>query len=343
MNPHTSDEEGSDMFRRIVVPLDGTSFAETALAPASELARTFDSQLLLVRAFPHTSASLPVVASEVAVDMALEAVDDADAYLHDVAAQLRAAGCCAEIALYIAEPGTAIVRTARLDRADLIVMTAHTRWQVRPMSTPSTTIGVLARSTVPILAWRPAHRAPNRPASFDNSPLLAQPETPIIVPLDGSLLAESALPYAESLARAFGTYLVLTHALAPADRAHTDQEPARTELPIADATDARQYLEVVRREILDRGSHATSLVRVGHPFQVIERCWREFGGSLIVTATRGQTGSRRGYAGSVARRLIEEVEAHVLVIPPEQPALDTMPDDLFVDGHVNELPVGGAG
>jgi nucleotide-binding universal stress UspA family protein len=337
------------MFRRIVVPLDGTSFAETALAPASELARTFDSQLLLVRAVSHTSAGLPRVAREIAVDIAQEASvwGNADAYLHDVAAQLRASGCCADIAITHTrvESGAAIVRAAKLDRADLIVMTAHTRWEVRPMSTPSTTVGVLARSAVPVLAWRPAHGAPSRLAGFDNGPLLAQPEAPLIVPLDGSLLAESALPYAESLARAFGTYLVLTHALAPADRAYTDEEPARAELPIEDATDARQYLDVVRREILGRGSHATSVVRVGRPLQVIERCWREFGGSMIVTAshTPGQTGSRRGYAGSVARRLIEEVEAHVLVIPPEQPALETMPSDLLVDGHAPELPVGGAG
>ncbi len=304
------------MFHRIVVPLDGEPFAEAALVPASELARVFGSQLLLVRAGPGSGPSSkgPVAPS----DDALELLGEADAYLHDVVRELRASGCDADMLLYVAEPGAAIADAAQTHGADLIVMAAHTRWAVQPMSLPSTTVAVLAHASVPVLAWRPPSMKRNGPPAFDNGAHIAQPETPIIVPLDGSLRAEGALPLAEALASAFGTYLVLVHALTPSGSKPADRRDTGITLVLEDASDATQYLEVVRGEILARGGHATTVVRAGQPFQVIERCWREFGGSLIVTASRGQTETHGDVLGSVARRLVEELEAPVLVIPPER-------------------------
>jgi nucleotide-binding universal stress UspA family protein len=330
------------MFDRIVVPLDGERFAETALGPACELARVFGSTLLLVCARPGIGSSLG--ASVAASEGALESLDEADAYLHDVVCQIRASGCDADLLLYIAKPGEAIARAAQIDRAGLIVMAAHTRWAVQPMSMPSTTLTVLAQSGIPVLAWRPAstthaNTIRDKPSSFENGPLIVQPETPIIVPLDGSLRAERALPVSEALARAFGTYLVLVHAVAPDvhDKVGAAAVDARTALPVQDAADASRYLEVVRAEILARGGHATTAVRYGQPLQVIERCWRELGGSLIVTASRGLTATQHHVLGSVARRLIEEVEAPVLVIPPEHAATGHPIVEIGVAGS----PVGG--
>ncbi len=306
------------MFDRIIVPLDGGGFAEAALAPACELARVFGSQLLIVRARPTDMApSAPAMA----VNDVLESLDEADAYLHGVCDELRAGGCNADMLLYVAQPGEAIVRAAEIDRADLIVMATHTRWSVHPMSMPSTTVSVLAQCSAPVLAWRPPTSVRNRVPVADAGPVVAQPETPIIVPLDGSLRAESALPIAEALARAFGTYLVLVHALALSPEPRPKAEN-RLEMPLQDAVDASTYLDLVRSEVIARGGHATTVVRTGQPFQVIERCWREFGGSIIVTASRGQAATLHGLLGSVARRLIEELEAPVLVIPPEHPAVD---------------------
>jgi nucleotide-binding universal stress UspA family protein len=334
------------MFDRIIVPLDGEPFAEAALSPACELARAFGSTLLLVRAQPSIGRwqGASVVAAE--AEGALESLDEADAYLHDVVRQIRTSGCAADLLLYIAKPGEAIAQAAQRSRADLIVMTAHTRWAVQPMSTPSTTLTVLAQSGVPVLAWRPSstiRTIRDKPSSFENGPLIVQPETPIIVPLDGSLRAERALLVAEALARAFGTYLVLVHAVAPGVqnvRNSVSAGDTRAAIPLVDAVDASKYLDVVRAEIIGRGGHATTAVRNGQPLQVIERCWREFGGSLIVTASRGLTAPQHTVLGSVARRLIEELEAPVLVIPPDQAVTDHSIAQIGVD--VEGSPLGSA-
>src|SRR5262249_25133694 len=150
---------------------------ETALGPACELARAFGSTLLLVCARPGPDIGCSLGASVAAAEGALESLDDADAYLHDVVRQIRASGCDADLLLYIAKPGEAIARPAQIDRADLIVMAAHTRWAVQPMSMPSTTLTVLAQSGIPVLAWRPVSTMHDKPSSFENGPLIVQPET----------------------------------------------------------------------------------------------------------------------------------------------------------------------
>src|SRR5262249_53654757 len=85
-------EEGSkQMFTRIVVPLDGTRFAEAALALARELAHAFHSQILVVRAVPPT----PLPRMERSWDEQQEEVErlnEADAYLHGIVDELRAQG-----------------------------------------------------------------------------------------------------------------------------------------------------------------------------------------------------------------------------------------------------------
>jgi nucleotide-binding universal stress UspA family protein len=144
------------MFNRIVVPLDGTPFAEAALAPACELARAFGSRLAVVRAIPAWGLPHAVRRpDEDDADTAFELLDDADAYLHAVVARLqRDTGLHAGIALYITAPGDAIARAAEVDHADLIVMTAHPRWRVNVLDNHSTSLRVLARTRVSILAWR---------------------------------------------------------------------------------------------------------------------------------------------------------------------------------------------
>jgi nucleotide-binding universal stress UspA family protein len=150
------------MFERIVVPLDGSRFAEAALAPAHELARAFGSRIVLVRAVPpHGLPS--VIPGLTAVDIeaedaqsVAERADDADAYLHTVIDHLRQAGYDADMALdlTLAAPGTAIAQVATLTHADLIVMAAHLRWKVPASPATSAALDVLVQSRVPLLAWR---------------------------------------------------------------------------------------------------------------------------------------------------------------------------------------------
>lgn len=123
---------------------------------------------------------------------------------------------------------------------------------------------------------------------------------PLIVPLDGSSLAEQALPYAESLARGLGLALVLVRATSQADT----------------GAEAQQYLRRIETELEQRGVHATSIAHEGDPLSVIEMAWRKHAGELIVMASHGRPGPHGTFFGSLAARIIEEVEAPVLVVRP---------------------------
>jgi nucleotide-binding universal stress UspA family protein len=280
------------MFQRIVVPLDGSGFAEAALAPARELSRTFSSRIVIVRAVPPHG--FPDVIGGDVYQSDVERADEADAYLHAKVAQLRAEGFTADLALALAEPGAGIAQAVTLEHADVVVMAAHVRWKVPASLRISTTLDLLVHSRVPVLVWR---KTPAEAAAR-----LALHESPLLVPLDGSVLAEGALPYAEALARALRLYVVLVRVVA-----HLHLK-----------ADAAAYLEQVKKRLEQAGIPATTRVRLGDdPLSAIETAWQETAGGLIVMASRGRTGPHGTFFGSLAARLIEEVEAPVLVMRPQ--------------------------
>ena len=303
------------MFERIIVPLDGSRFAEAALAPARELARAFGSRIVLVRAVPpHGLPS--VIPGDTAgegdgAQSALERADAADAYLHGVADHLRQAGYDADMTLALSTAGTAIAQVAALAHADLIVMAAHLRWKVPASPDISAALDVLVQSRVPLLAWRVGgiEEPEGGPDVAHRPPLLARTEAPLIVALDGTPLAETALPVAEALARALGLYIVLARAV--------DQPKQEAE--------ARTYLLRIQAGLEQRGIPAVSKTGTGDPLGVIETAWRESSGGPIVMTSRGRVGPHGTFFGSLAARVLEEVEAPVLVLRPQHDTATTSP------------------
>jgi nucleotide-binding universal stress UspA family protein len=292
------------MFDRIVVPLDGTGFAEAALVPACELARVFHARILLIQSIGAAAYPMVMPASDEDAEAVWERMDDADAYLHDMQTRLQADGYAAEMALAIARPGTGIARAAAWEKADLIVMATHLRRGVEPvMGGPSTTLKVLAGTHVPILAWHVSEtqEVDDESDAGGRGRLLKGPDFPIIVPLDGSAFAEGALPTAEALARALGQRLVLVQAIERAE----DEEGARA------------YLKRVKDEIEARGIRVDMLVREGMPLGVIKATRREHKANLIVLASHGRGRKTDSLLGSVAASIIAEEEAPILVIQPE--------------------------
>ncbi len=306
------------MFKRIVVPLDGTPAAEAALAPARELARLFDSHVLLVRAIQPSG--LPFASPDLEATRELEQADEADAYLHEMTAGLRSEGVNAQLALSVAAPGAGIAEAVSVDHADLVVMSAHPRWRRDVLDNRGTTLQVLAHTRAPILAWRAPVRA--APGSRDVDPVsafLATPDTPIVVPLDGSHFAEAALPTAEALARRLGSYLVLVRAvgadgapmIAPLVEAPGNEAVERrdTTLYLAEA-----YLGRVREDLRGRELGASICAYRGAPVDVIARVAHETNAGLVVMASHGTSGDPRHFMGSVAVRAIEELTLPVLVV-----------------------------
>jgi nucleotide-binding universal stress UspA family protein len=138
-------------------------------------------------------------------------------------------------------------------------------------------------------------------------------EQPIIVPLDGSPLAEQALPYAELLARACGAPLLLVEAAAvlPRPREADEQARART------GDEAEAHLAAVRGDLSARGTRTEAVVEMAPPADVIRETARARDARLIVMTTHGWGGASPWVLGSVAEQVLRRSHLPVLFLSPQ--------------------------
>lgn len=146
-------------FRRIVLPLDGSGFAESVKEKAVRLARLYDAELHLVRviAYPIEIASpyLPHT-----VQMNQEVVDEAKAaaksYLENICRDLSGDGVSAESHVVVdSQAGQAICAAAEEIEADLVVMATHGRGGLKRALLGSTADKVIRSARIPVLVQRP--------------------------------------------------------------------------------------------------------------------------------------------------------------------------------------------
>ena len=299
------------MFKRILVPLDGSPLAETALAPATALALRFDAELLLVRtilvhAFPGVDPG----------PAQLEAMREANAYLEQVSRRVENAGVAVQTAIPYDTPPAGITDQAEFRQVDLIVMSTHGRKWVDALLHPSVTMQVLAHTSAPILAWKPAKTADADEDLPELPYFMADATVPIVVPLDGSLLSESALPIAEGLAKSFGNPILL---FSVAERPHTPTGPFDYPAIVAYADQAvteetQSYLKRKQQEVAGRGLQVQTESAIGSPAMYIEDCVQRNNTGLVVMASHGRGGLGRWLIGSVAQQVLRDTETPVLLV-----------------------------
>jgi nucleotide-binding universal stress UspA family protein len=135
--------------------------------------------------------------------------------------------------------------------------------------------------------------------------------TRMIVPLDGSALAEEILPHVRTILRRTDAQIILVRAVIP-----VPGEDALVAMESALAT-ARDYLQQVQDRMVEQGLRVTSRTLVGSPAQVIlEVAEEELETTMIALATHGRTGLKRLLLGSVAERVIRKSRVPVLVVRP---------------------------
>jgi nucleotide-binding universal stress UspA family protein len=138
----------------------------------------------------------------------------------------------------------------------------------------------------------------------------------ILVSLDGSRLAEKALPYAKALAETFEAELLLVRILEPMIMA--DYGPIPTfEVQIVQAeADARVYLDTIQNKYNELGYRVkTKLLRAHLVAETIIDQAREAGVDLIVMSTHGRSGLSRWVYGSVAGKVLQQAPCPVLLVP----------------------------
>lgn len=149
---------------KILVPLDGSKLAESALADAVDLVAE-DGVVVLVRAAEaHVLSGMDPILAQIDV------VAESDRYLSALKAELEARGIRnVETHVWYGPPAASIIDAARAHKADLIVMTTHGRSGVGRLVYGSVAESVLRGTTIPIFL----HRSSGAPVELPT--ITAQP------------------------------------------------------------------------------------------------------------------------------------------------------------------------
>jgi nucleotide-binding universal stress UspA family protein len=136
----------------------------------------------------------------------------------------------------------------------------------------------------------------------------------ILVPLDGSPLAEQALPHAAFQAQQSGAEIVLLRVLGPLSEPSMAGRGAVRSAEAASAELARGYLEGVAAGLEQQGLAIRTETSEGKPYLEITRFAEEKGIDLIVMSTRGQSGLSRWLLGSVTDRVVRGARVPLLLV-----------------------------
>jgi nucleotide-binding universal stress UspA family protein len=296
--------------------LDGSRLAEHALPLAGAIARAARARvrLVLIHELPPSPADQASARLFLAVETATRR-SQRD-YLRGAAARLRHAF---EIPVSTATRDGPIAEalTTWIDEcgADLVVMSTHGRGAIGRAFVGSIADYVLRTVAAPVLLVRPADGAPAADLSRRWSP------QEILLPLDGSPLAEAALAPAVALARLFRAPVGLLEVVQPLSVA-TDPPlpfPAIFDEQITGVLrrQAQDYLDSVAERLRDRGieAHGAAIVGWSVAGTLLEAARPERTG-LVAIETHGRGGLKRALTGSVTDKLVRGADVPVLVVRP---------------------------
>lgn len=145
------------MYKKILVPTDGTEFAEKAIKYAVDLAKTVSAEVVGVTVTPpfQVVAVEGVMISQTPDDYDRWAKTTAEKRLAPLKAACKAGGVACQAAhIETFQPYEGIIEAAKKHGADLIVMASHGRRGVSALILGSETQKVLTHSTVPVLVVR---------------------------------------------------------------------------------------------------------------------------------------------------------------------------------------------
>jgi nucleotide-binding universal stress UspA family protein len=304
----------TSMFRSVLVPLDGSSFAERALPLAASIARATRAKLrlVLVHQPPSAPADRGTARLATSVDLMLRKAERD--YLRTRVGELREKSGGQIVGVTLPGPVVpTLLRYVSEIGADLVVMTTHGRGGIQRAWLGSIADQLLRSLEIPLILVPPAEN--ESPAPADSAEIL--------VALDGSRLAEGVIEPAAALGEALGVPLGLLQVVPPvAARGEAAFAlPSRHDegLTAMRRDEAKDYLTGVTERLRDQGLTAGSAAVVGAPVaDTILEIARSRSVAMLAIATHGRGGLRRLILGSVADKLVRGTEKPVLVVRPRK-------------------------
>lgn len=297
------------MIKHLLVPLDGTSFAEAALPATKGLAQLFSAKVTLLHIVEQNPA--PLVHGETH----LRDVAEAEQYLAPLIEQLRSQGiiCASHIhAEAVDRVAGGIVAHEEELQPDLIIMSTHGPVNLERLLRGNLAQQIVALGQTPLLLIPQEAGAREKPFSITN----------ILVPLDGDSGHEGGFDLACSLATRSQAHLhLLTVIPGPFTLAGRKASLSRF-LPgstWAIQSEAEQllsdYLESLLQRIEKINLSGSGEILHGKVAQTINERAISHAADLIVLTTHGKSGTRAFWANSIAAQVQKLSDRPLLLYP----------------------------
>jgi nucleotide-binding universal stress UspA family protein len=301
----------------VLAPVDGSNRALRAVPWAAKLAGS-SGTVVLLRVVPPQPAYAETLFSLVGAGDNVQEIQDgwrriAESDMDEAAALLSESGATVERIAAEGEPDAEIVAAATRRGVEMIAMASHGRGAVGRAIFGSVADHVARTAPVPILILR----TPDE--DVDQSVVVSR----IVVPLDGSQIAERALPVAGDLSREFAAPVHVVRAVDPASTlpmtsgvfgAGPTVSADVTDLIWQEAeTEARSTVTAAVSRLQAEGVDATGAILNGSPFFAIREATQP--NDLLILTSHGRGGVQRWLLGSVAEKLVREANAPVLLVP----------------------------
>jgi nitrous-oxide reductase len=313
--------------RSIIVPVDGSALAEAAIPYAIAIAERANSTISFVLVHPEKYPPL--------------LIDPATIYLRDLTRRhSERLGSSVSSIILNGPPARCLATHARDTGADLVVMTTHGRGGVRLAWFGSVAEELIRTLEVPVLIVRPESDGSVR--TFD--------PTEILVPLDGSPLAETAFSPAAALARLWDSEMSLVQVVYPVATGNDPVLPLPAGYDAEYAgelrTGAQDYVSRMALELRGQGIRASGVALIGDVpvAESLAQLARPDRVGLLALATHGRGGLRRLVLGSIAAKLMRAAQVPVLVVPAvrARPPKEKRPAAATLAGRARTLGVAGA-
>lgn len=299
-------------YRSVLVPLDGSAFAEQALPLATAIARHSGAilQLALVH-HPVPALATALEVPEIESQLNEEGRTREATYLATVEKRVRE-GLSSPVtgALLDGAVADALQRHIEGSGTDLVVLTTHGRGAVSRFWLGSVADQLMRRLHLPVLLLRPGTEQP-------------APDTlgKVLIALDGSSFSERGLAAAVALGKPFGATYDLLMVIEPpmpiADPAGLMVVPTQLETSQRVRKAAAQYLEQQAARLRADGLVVTThAVEGAGAAQTIMEQADALGADLIAITSHGTGGFERLVVGSVADKVIRGSSHPTLVVRP---------------------------
>jgi nucleotide-binding universal stress UspA family protein len=304
------------MFRKIVVPLDTSPLSEQAAWKAAAIARVTHATVHLVHVYEPRRAAFDAGAI---VDEQLLALDRAQFerhLLHTAGDLTRRFGCKCQVAMLTGAPPESIMRYARQQGADLIVMSTHGRTGASRAWFGSVSDTLAREAALPVLLVRPDDAMPKQLTAGD------PPFSRILIALDGSDSAETILSCVHAMKSSEHAEHLLVEVVNPVPLPLVDYRDAgmvAVMAPDVEATEAlveqaKEYLGAVAhrldREGVAKVAKKVILAASTGPAIVDEATL--FRADLVAMTSHGR-GASRLLVGSVADKILRGTHSSILL------------------------------